>query len=63
MVRFNSRRVGLISLGHWTNGVKENGLTGLGFLTKDGFTGQDGKTWNKSRLRINGMVSKRVKGS
>ena len=47
MVRFNSRGVGLTSLGHWANGVKENGLTGLGFLTKDGFTGQDGQTRNK----------------
>ena len=47
MVRFNSRGVELSSLGHWANGVKEDGLTGFGFLTKDGFTGQDGQTGNK----------------
>ena len=28
------------SLGRWANGVKENGLTGLSFLTRDGFTGK-----------------------
>ena len=58
MVRFNSKGVRLSSLGHWANGVKEDGLTGLGFLTKDGFTGQDGQTGNKWRLRISGMVLK-----
>ena len=47
MVRFSNRGVGLNSLGHWANGVIEDGLTGLGFLTKDGFTGQDGQTGNK----------------
>jgi len=47
VVRFNRKGVRLSSLGHWANGVKENGLTGLGFLTKDGFTEQDGQTRNK----------------
>ena len=46
-MRFNSRGVGLSSLGHWANGVKEDGLTGFGFLTKDGFTRRDGQTGNK----------------
>ena len=47
MVIFNSRGVGLSSLGHWAKGVKEDGVTGFGFLTKDGFIGQDGQTGNK----------------
>ena len=47
LVKFNSRGVGLTSLGNWANGVKENGLTRLGFLTKDGSTGSDGQTENK----------------
>ena len=47
MVRFNSRGVGLTSLGHWANGVKKDGLTGFGFLTKDGFTGKDNQIGNK----------------
>ena len=47
MVRFNSREVKLSILGHWANGVKEDGLTGFGFLTKDGFTWQYGQTRNK----------------
>ena len=63
MVRFNSRGVKLSSSGHWANRVKEDGITGLGFLTKDGFTGQDGQTRNKWQLEINGMGLKWVKGS
>ena len=63
MVRFNNRGVGLSNLGHWANGVKEDGLTGLGFLTKYGFTRQDGHTGNKWQLEINGMDLKWVKGS
>lgn len=47
VVRFNSRGVGPNSLGHWDNGVKEDGLTGFGFSTKDGFTWPYGQTGNK----------------
>jgi len=47
VVRFNSKGIRLSSLGHWANGVKEDGFTGLGFLTKDGFTEQDGQTENQ----------------
>ena len=47
MVRFNSRGVGIASLGHRANGFKEDGLTGFGLLTKDGFIAQDGQTENK----------------
>jgi len=46
-VRFNSRGVRLSTLRHWANGVKEDGLTGFGFLTKDGFVEQDGQTGRK----------------
>jgi len=41
VVKFNSREVELGSLCHWANGVKEDGLTGFGFLTRDGFRGKD----------------------
>ena len=37
----------MTSLGHWDNGVKKDGLAGLGFLTKDGFTEKDNQTGNK----------------
>jgi len=47
VVKFNSRGEKLSSLGHWANGVKEDGLTRFGFLTKDGLTGQDGQIGNK----------------
>ena len=57
MVRFSRKGIRLSSLGHWANGVKEDGLTELGFLTKYGFIEQDGQTKNKQRLRVNGMVS------
>ena len=63
MVRFNSRGVELSSLGHWANGVKEDGLTGFGFLTRDGFTGQGNQKGNKLRLKIDGMDSKWVKSN
>ena len=46
MVKFNSKGVGLNSLGHWANGVKEDSLTGFGFLTRDGFTGQGNQIGN-----------------
>jgi len=46
-VRFSSKGVKLSRLVHWADGVKEDGLTGFGFLTKDGFTGQDGQTGKK----------------
>ena len=62
-MRFNNKGVKLSSPGHWANGVKEDGLTGLGFLTKYGFIGQDGQTEKKWQLEINGMGLKWVKGS
>lgn len=64
MVEFSNRGVGLTSLGHWANGVKEDGLTGIGFLKKDGFTGQDGQIENQQRLEVDEMVFlKWVKGN
>ena len=45
------------NLGHWANGVKEDNLTGLSLLTKDGFTGQDNQTGNYYRSEVNGMNS------
>ena len=47
MVRFNNRGVKLSSLGHWANGIKEDGLTRFVFLTKYGFTEQDGQIGNE----------------
>jgi len=47
VVKLNSRGVGMSSLGRWANVVKEDGLTGFGFLTRDGFTRQDSQTGNK----------------
>ena len=45
-MEFNSRGVGLNSLGHWDNGVKADGLTEFGFLTRDGFTEQGNQIGN-----------------
>ena len=45
-MEFNSREVGLNSLGHWANGVKEYGLTECSFLTRDGFTVQGNQIGN-----------------
>ena len=50
-------RVRLSNLDHWANGVKENGLTRLSFLTKDGFIGQDNQTGNNYKSKVNGMNS------
>ena len=46
MVEFNNRGVGLSILGHWANGVKDDDLTGFGFLTRDGFTVNDSQIKN-----------------
>ena len=46
MVKFNSGGVGLNILGHWANGVKEDGLIGFSFLTRDGFIGQGNQIGN-----------------
>ena len=43
------------NLGHWANGVKEDNLTRLSLLTKDGFTRQDNQTGNNYRYKVNGM--------
>ena len=43
------------NLGHWANGVKENSLTRLSFLTKDGFIGQGNQIGNNYRSKVNGM--------
>ena len=45
-MKFNSRGVGLSNLSHWANVVKEDGLTGFSFLTRDGFTGQGNQIGN-----------------
>ena len=45
-MEFNSGGVGLSILGHWANGVKDDDLTGFGFLTRDGFTGQGNQIGN-----------------
>ena len=46
-MEFNNRGLGLNNLGHWANGVKEYGLTGFSFLTRDGFTRQGNQIGNK----------------
>ena len=48
-MEFNRKGARLSSLCHWANGVKENSLTGLSFLTKDGFIGQGNQTGNNYR--------------
>ena len=49
--------------GHWANGVKEDNLTGLSLLTKDGFIGQDNQTGKNYRSNLNGMEYKQMKGN
>ena len=46
-MEFNNKGVGLSSLGHWANGIKEDGLTGFGFLTRECFTLQGSQIGNK----------------
>ena len=55
--------VRLSSLGHWTNGVKEDSLTRSSFLTKYGFRGKGNQTGNNYRSKVNGMGSKWMKGN
>ena len=57
------QRVRLSNLVHWANGIKEDGLTGFSFLTRDGFTGQGNQIGNNHRPKMNGMDSKWVKGN
>ena len=42
---------------------KKDGLTGLSFLTKDGFTGQGNQIGNNYRFKVNGMNLKWMKGN
>ena len=47
------QRVRLSNLGDLANGVKEDGLSGLSFLTRDGFTGQGNQIGNNYRSKMN----------
>ena len=56
-------RVRLSNLVHWANGVKENSLTGLSFLTKYGFTWQGNQIGNNYKSKMNGMNSNWMKAN
>ena len=42
---------------------KKDGLTGLSFLTRDGFTGRGNQIGNNLISKMNEMDSKKVKGN
>ena len=44
-------------------GVKNDNLTGLSLLAKDGFTGKDNQTENNLRFKVNGMNLEWIKGN